>query len=79
MSKILLDPKTRLWTATELRRLPPEERDAILFAAAQLAESDYRHDESLTAFEAFDATTRHPYDAVPTQSSNATAAKLTLS
>ena len=53
MSTILLDLKTRVWSATELRCLSPEARDAILFAAAQLADSDYRHDERLTAFEAF--------------------------
>ncbi len=53
MSTILLDPETRVWSASELRRLTQEARDAILLAAAKLAESDYRHDESLTAFEAF--------------------------
>ena len=52
----------------ELRKLPRHERDAILEAAAQLAEHEYRHDAELTAFEAFgkddlhgdssDATTR---------------------
>ncbi len=36
MSTILLDPKTRVWSATGLRCLSPEARDAILFAAAQL-------------------------------------------
>ena len=41
------------WTATELRKLPTQERDAILEAAARLAESDYRHDPNLTAFDAF--------------------------
>jgi len=50
-----IDPKqpARVWTAAELRRLPPEERDAILAAAAALAEEHYRTDPSLTAFEAF--------------------------
>ena len=46
-------PPPRQWTAAELRRLPPEERDAILAAAAAAAESDYRHDRDLTDFEAF--------------------------
>jgi hypothetical protein len=41
------------WTAAELRRLPPEKRDAIMRAAAALAEEDYRTDAALTAFEAF--------------------------
>jgi hypothetical protein len=41
------------WTATELRKLSPAERDVILEAAAELAENDYRSDKQLTAFEAF--------------------------
>ena len=43
----------RRWTAAELRRLPAGERDAILAAAAALAEAEYRNDPALTAFEAF--------------------------
>jgi acyl-CoA reductase-like NAD-dependent aldehyde dehydrogenase len=39
--------------AAELRRLPPEQRDAILAAAAEAAAEDYRNDAALTAFEAF--------------------------
>jgi acyl-CoA reductase-like NAD-dependent aldehyde dehydrogenase len=46
------NPK-KCWKASELRRLPPEERDAILEAAAAQAEADYRNDTALTAFEAF--------------------------
>ncbi|HVS35608.1 MAG TPA: hypothetical protein VMS17_08500 [Gemmataceae bacterium] len=41
------------WTASELRKLPPEERNAILEAAAALAEEEYRNNPELTAFEAF--------------------------
>ncbi|HTU89441.1 MAG TPA: hypothetical protein VMF69_05030 [Gemmataceae bacterium] len=41
------------WTADELRKLPPAERDAILEAAAALAEEEYRKNPELTAFEAF--------------------------
>jgi hypothetical protein len=37
----------------ELRRLPPERRDALLEAAAQLAASEYELDSELTGFEAF--------------------------
>ncbi len=44
---------SRRWTATELRKLPPAERDAILEAAALLAEEEYRNNPELTAFEAF--------------------------
>ncbi len=46
-------PLNRRWTAAELRKLPPPQRDAILEAAARLAEEDYRSDPQLTAFEAF--------------------------
>src|SRR5262245_53941681 len=57
-----LDPKgnpsseaagPRHWTATELLAMSPAQRDAILAAQAALAESDYRNDPELTAFEAF--------------------------
>jgi hypothetical protein len=41
------------WTAAELRKLPAQQRDAILEAGAALAEEIYRHDPSLTDFEAF--------------------------
>jgi hypothetical protein len=44
------------WKASELRRLPSQERDAILAAAAEQAEDDYRNDPALTAFEAFDTS-----------------------
>ena len=43
----------RRGTASELRRLPAKERDAILAAAAALAVHEYRTDAELTAFEAF--------------------------
>jgi hypothetical protein len=39
-------------TASELRKLPPKERDAILEAAAIQVEADYLNDPDLTAFEA---------------------------
>lgn len=41
------------WTVAELRKLPPAERNAILEAAATLAEEEYRTNLELTAFEAF--------------------------
>lgn len=41
------------WKASELRRLLPEQRDAILRAAADLAEPEYRNNPELTGFEAF--------------------------
>ena len=46
-------PPSRRWTAADLRRLPPAQRDAIMEAAAARAEEDYRNDLQLTAFEAF--------------------------
>ena len=40
-------------TPGELRRLPREQRQAILATAAEIAEEDYRSDKELTGFEAF--------------------------
>jgi acyl-CoA reductase-like NAD-dependent aldehyde dehydrogenase len=53
MSTAKSDSRQRRWTAAELRQLPPQERNAILEAAAALAESDYCNHAELTAFEAF--------------------------
>ena len=41
------------FTPAELRRMPREERQAVLAAAAEMAEQDYRDDKELTGFEAF--------------------------
>ena len=46
-----IPPKTL--TASELRRLPAAQRDAILAAAAAKAEAEYRTNPELTSFEAF--------------------------
>lgn len=46
-------PAKKRWTAAELRKLLPSERDAILEAAAAVAEEEYRSNPELTAFEAF--------------------------
>lgn len=43
----------RRWTASELRKIPARQRNAIMKMAAALAEEDYRNDVELTAFEAF--------------------------
>ena len=40
-------------TPAELRRMPREQRYAILAAAAEMAEEDYRSDKNLSGFEAF--------------------------
>ena len=45
-------PAARL-TPAELRRMPREQRQAVLAAAAEMAEEDYRTDRELTGFEAF--------------------------
>lgn len=44
---------SKQFSPTELRKLPREERQAVLAAAAALAEEDYRNDKDLTGFEAF--------------------------
>jgi len=43
----------KTWTAAELRKLPAEQRDAILEAAAAWAAELYHNDPELTDFEAF--------------------------
>ena len=50
-----MNPKEALqtWTPAELRKLPSEQRDAILEEAAKLAEVEYRTNRELTNFEAF--------------------------
>jgi hypothetical protein len=53
MSSEYRPPLAKNWTASELRKLPPEQRDAILEAAAALAEEIYRDNPALTDFEAF--------------------------
>lgn len=45
-------PPRRL-AASELRRLPAAQRDALLLAAAAQAEAEYRNNPELTRFEAF--------------------------
>lgn len=40
-------------TTAELRKMPRTQRQAILAAAAELAEPDYRDDKELTGFDAF--------------------------
>jgi hypothetical protein len=42
----------KTWHAA-LRTMPREQRQAILLAAAELAEEDYRLDKELTGFDAF--------------------------
>ena len=47
------------WKASELRKLPPGERDAILMEAATHAEHEYRTNRQLTDFEAFSEDDLH--------------------
>ena len=53
MSTSKTETTRKRWTASEVRKLPAHERDAILEAAAQIAESEYRNNPELTAFEAY--------------------------
>ena len=53
MNTEAIDTKNKHWTAAELRKLPADQRDAILEAAAAKAEAEYRNNPELTAFEAF--------------------------
>ncbi len=46
-------------TPGELRKMPREQRQAFLAAAAALAEQDYRSDKDLTGFEAFSEEERN--------------------
>jgi hypothetical protein len=43
----------RRWTAAELRKLAPAQRDAILAEQAATLADEYRKNPELTAFEAF--------------------------
>lgn len=47
---------------SELRKLPREQRQAILAAAAERAEEDYRSDRELTGFDAFSEEERNDDD-----------------
>ena len=46
-------------TAAELRQLPAAERDAILIAAAAIAEAEYQSGSELTNSESFGAEDLH--------------------
>jgi len=46
-------------TPAELRRMPREQRQVILAAAAEMAEHDYRSDKELNSFEAFSEEERY--------------------
>lgn len=52
-AKVTTNPMPQASTAKELRGLPPAERDVLLQAAAAQAESEYRANQTLSAFEAF--------------------------
>jgi hypothetical protein len=47
---------------SELRKMPREQRQAILAAAAEMAEQDYRTDRELTGFDAFSEEERNDDD-----------------
>jgi hypothetical protein len=58
MSAALANPFQSL-SAREIRKLPADQREAILEAAAALAEVEYRTNRDLTAFEAFGMSDLH--------------------
>ena len=45
--------KEQRWTPTELRKLPPAQRNAILAEQAAALEGEYRNNPELTDIEAF--------------------------
>ncbi len=47
---------------SELRKMPREQRQTILSAAAEMAEPDYRSDRELTGFDAFSEEERNDDD-----------------
>ncbi len=53
MNPELSEQLKKKWTAAELRKLPSEQRDAILEAQAALAEVEYRNNPELTDFETY--------------------------
>lgn len=53
MASEVITPIQKRWSASELRRLPPEHRRKILESAAAMAEAEYLRNPDLTAFEAF--------------------------
>ncbi len=53
----------REWTASELRRMPANERDALLAEAADRAVLDYEKNRELTDFEAFGKSDLHAHSA----------------
>jgi hypothetical protein len=52
-------------SASELRKMPCEQREANLTAAAELAEQDYLCDNELTGFDAFSEEERDDDVATP--------------
>jgi hypothetical protein len=59
MNDLKVSPDHQRFSATELRKLPLDEREAILRAQAARAEEHYRRDPDLTDFEAFDEVDLH--------------------
>jgi hypothetical protein len=53
MSPVTTAAPEKQWTAAELRKLPVQQRDAILAAQAALLEEEYRSNPELISFEAF--------------------------
>ena len=65
MNDLKVSPDHQRLSASELRKLPPDERAAILQAQAALAEAHYRRDPELTDFEAFAEVDLHVDGPIP--------------
>ena len=78
MSDSTFHPPARSWTAAELRRLPPEQRDAILADAAALAEEDYNRNSGLAEIPMSDRVREllASFDALPDSDKQAVAAEI---
>jgi hypothetical protein len=59
MNDLKVSPDHQRLSASQLRKLPLDEREAILRAQAALAEEHYRNNPELTVFEAFDEVDLH--------------------
>jgi hypothetical protein len=65
MNDLKISPEEERLSASDLRKLPPDERAAILEAQAALADELYRRDPALTDFEAFEEGDLHADGPVP--------------
>lgn len=65
MNDLKVSPSDQRLSASELRKLPRDEQEAILRVQAALAEELYRRNPELTDFEAFDEVDVHADNPLP--------------